>query len=275
MSEPTIIMVAPNGARKTHKDHPALPVSIEETVNEAANCFAAGATVLHAHVRGKADEHVLDAGLYRELIDELNSRVPDMLIQMTTEAVGIYTPDQQVECVKTVLPEMASVALKEITTNFTKLEFARDFYHWAVEAGIHIQHILYSAEDLARFRQLKDNGIIPLDHRCVLFVLGRYSANFQSSPDDLEPFLDQSLESLNWFTCAFGLQEQACVLSGIAQGGHARIGFENNLYQLDGSLATSTASQVASLVSALLVDKKSVAISKQARQLLGIERKEQ
>ena len=77
MTTPTIIMVAPNGARKTQKDHPALPVSIAETVDEAVLCHAAGATALHAHVRGKQDEHLLDSGLYQELIAELKRQVPD------------------------------------------------------------------------------------------------------------------------------------------------------------------------------------------------------
>jgi uncharacterized protein (DUF849 family) len=63
-----VIMVAPNGARKTRSDHSSLPVSIEDTVSEAALCRAVGASALHAHVRGANDEHVLDAGLYRELI---------------------------------------------------------------------------------------------------------------------------------------------------------------------------------------------------------------
>ena len=164
MMEPTIIMAAPNGARKTHKDHPALPVSIAETVSEAADCFKAGATVLHAHVRGNAEEHVLDAGLYRELLAELHNRVPDMLIQITTEAVGIYTPDQQIACVKAVQPLMASVALREISSDFQRPDFAREFFNWCVEANVHIQHILYSAEDLQQFLQFKIEGVIPPAH---------------------------------------------------------------------------------------------------------------
>ncbi len=118
MTYPVIIMAAPNGARKTHRDHPALPVSIEETVCEAAACYEAGATILHAHVRGQQQEHVLDAGLYRELTGELNQRVPELLVQITTEAVGIYPPRQQVDCVKKVMPQMASVSLREMTSNF-------------------------------------------------------------------------------------------------------------------------------------------------------------
>lgn len=270
MPDPTIIMVAPNGARKTQKDHPALPISIEETVAEAAACFTAGATVLHAHVRGKQDEHVLDAGLYAELIAELNQKVPDMLVQITTEAVGVYTPQQQVDCVEKVLPEMTSVALKEMTTNFTQLEFARDFYHWATEARIHIQHIVFSAEELRQFFSLRDSGIIPATHKCVLFVLGRYSVDFQSSPDDLKPFLNGDIESLDWFICAFGQQEQSCVLAGAERGGHARIGFENNLHLADGNLAASTSELVAGLVKALGKNKQSVATNVDTRRLLAI-----
>ena len=63
--KPAIIMAAPNGASKTSKDHPALPVSIEQTVTEAVQCHTAGASILHAHVLGLEDEHILDAGLYR------------------------------------------------------------------------------------------------------------------------------------------------------------------------------------------------------------------
>ena len=55
-------MVAPNGARKTKSDHPSLPVSITDTVSEAELCHEAGASALHAHVRGANDEHLLDIG---------------------------------------------------------------------------------------------------------------------------------------------------------------------------------------------------------------------
>ena len=247
MPDPVIIMVAPNGARKTHSDHPALPVSIEETVTEAVACHAAGATVLHAHVRDMHEKHVLDPALYNELIDELRRQAPQLLVQITSEAVGIYTPQQQADCVKAVRPQMASIALKEITGNFEQAEFAGDFFAWCVESQVHIQHILYSADDFQRYLDYKTDGVIPESQNCVLFVLGRYAVDFQSTPDDLTPFLQNDLDNLCWFTCAFGYQEQVCVLAGIEQGGHARIGFENNLHLANGQLAGSTRELVLSL----------------------------
>jgi uncharacterized protein (DUF849 family) len=267
---PTIIMVAPNGARKTRRDHPALPVSIEETVDEAVQCHAAGATILHAHVRGKQDEHLLDAGLYQELIAELKHQAPEMLVQITTEAVGIYTPAQQVDCVKAVVPEMASVALKEITANFTDLAFAERFYAWTIEAGVHIQHILFSDEELVQFLKLRQSGVIPATHRCVLFVLGRYAVDFQSNPADLDPFLARDLTDLDWFVCAFGANEQACINAAIDHGGHARIGFENNLYLPDGNVATNSAELVSELAASISASNRFIATSGEVRHLLGL-----
>ncbi len=266
----TIIMVAPNGARKTRQDHRSLPVSIEETVNEASNCFDAGASVLHAHVRGSEQEHVLDAGRYRELLEEMSHRVPDMLVQITSEAVGRYSPQQQAACIQAVKPKMTSMALREITSDFQQVDLARAFFEWCVEAGVHLQHIVYTAEELDRFVELRKQGVIPATQRCILFVLGRYAADFQSDPDDLNPFLERDLGDLDWFTCAFGSNEQACVMKGIEQGGHARVGFENNLQLPDGEIAQSSAALVSSLSHAILTDNRCVAGPRDTAQLLGI-----
>jgi uncharacterized protein (DUF849 family) len=265
-------MVAPNGARKTRLDHDALPVSIEDTVSEAALCHAAGASALHAHVRGSHDEHLLDAGLYRELIVELANQVPDMLIQVTSEAVGIYTPAEQVTCIQTVLPQMASMCLREISSDFTQPEYARQFFEWCDENAVHIQHIVFSAEEFQHFLDYREQGIIPADHRCVLFVLGRYNVNFQSDPADLEPFLQYDLNGLDWFTCAFGSKEQQCVMAAIDAGGHARVGFENNLYLPNGEVAANTAALVSSLVDGMQAKGHSPASTEAARQSLGVRK---
>ena len=114
MTRPIIIMAAPNGARKVKTDHPALPVTIAETIAEAKACHAAGASILHAHVRDDDGKHVLDAGLYRQLVDGLRHDVPNMLVQITTEAVGIYTPKQQFDLVFDLKPDFVSVGFREM-----------------------------------------------------------------------------------------------------------------------------------------------------------------
>lgn len=110
----SLIMVAPNGARRTKADHSALPMTIAETVVAAKACLEAGAGALHAHVRDLTGAHVLDAGLYRELLSEMRVAVPQMQVQITTEAVGKYTPEEQRELVYKVKPDAVSVAIREM-----------------------------------------------------------------------------------------------------------------------------------------------------------------
>ena len=52
------LMVAPNGDRPTKKDHPAVPVTISETVETAKACFKSGATGIHFHMRDEKGQHI-------------------------------------------------------------------------------------------------------------------------------------------------------------------------------------------------------------------------
>lgn len=229
------IMVAPNGARRTKIDHPGLPVTIEEIVDAAQACYAAGAGALHAHVRDDNGEHVLDAGRYRELIERMTETVPQMGVQITTEAVGRYTPAAQRQVVRDVMPSAVSVALREILPDPGEASAARTFYHWAQEAGIAVQHILYEAVDLSEFYLALEKEIIPAGHLQLLFVLGRYVRDQQSQVSDIDPYLELfekhkvNTGTIEWALCAFGRQETDCLVEAVHRGGTARIGFENNL----------------------------------------------
>lgn len=240
------IMVAPNGARRTRADHPALPVTIPQTVETAKACFEAGAGGIHAHVRDADQAHVLDAGLYRELVAELARELPDMAVQITTEAVGRYTPDEQRAVVRAVMPKMVSVALREMISDADTTEAAR-FYYWAHEARIAVQHILYAPNELSSLEELVAAGVIPGGELQCLFVLGRYAKDQESDPLDLLPFLDtlrMSELTADWAVCAFGRGETAALQAAFAAGGKARVGFENSLWNADGSLAADNAERV-------------------------------
>jgi len=246
-------MVAPNGARRTHADHPALPVTIDETVETAIACQRVGADGIHAHVRDSDAKHILDAGLYKELISELTIKAPELHVQITTEAVGMYSPKMQRQLVYDVQPQRVSVALTEMTADGDAAA-AREFYHSCHQAGTGLQHILYSVDDLKALQQLVKDGTVPTDDLQLLFVLGRYSENQQSRPSDIQPFLDQLKVSgltADWGLCAFGQQETDCLVAAESSGGHMRIGFENSLWHSDGRIAKDNAERISELLEAL------------------------
>lgn len=252
MKELPRIMVAPNGARRTKKDHPEIPVTVQEIVDCARDCYTAGAGAIHIHVRDENQVHVLDAGLYREAIDEMDRQLPGMDVQITTEAVGGYTPDQQRKLVRAVRPAAVSVSIAEMFSDGDRAA-AIGFYQWAEAAGIRIQHILYSPNDFLRLCELATVSEIPAARHQLLFVLGRYKHGQNSEPEDLIPF-SEIMENeavgldLDWAVCAFGLRQQDCLIDAIKRGGKARVGFENGFWLGSGYTARNNAHLVEDLV---------------------------
>lgn len=253
-------MVAPNGARRTRADHPELPVTIAQTVDTALACMAAGAGALHLHVRGGDGGHSLDPGFYKEAVSAVADATGGRLfVQITTEAVGRYKPDEQVATVRAVMPDAVSVAVRELCPVRPGEPFAAEFYHWAHQAGIGIQHICYSADDVYQLSGMIARNSVPGSRHAMIFALGRYAENQQSDPSNLDPFLRalkdcDLMAATDWMVCAFGVSETACLTDALARGGHVRVGFENSLWHADGSLAKSNEERVSviSRVSELL-----------------------
>lgn len=268
---PFILAVAPNGARKTKADHPALPMTAAEIGRTAAECREAGAAMIHLHVRDSEGRHSLNADLYRAAIQAVRDEAgDDLVIQVTSEAVGIYRPSQQMEMVRDLRPEAVSLAVRELVPDAASEATAAEFFAWAVQERIFLQFILYSPEDLTHFNNLVARGIVPGERQCVLFVLGRYAKDQRSSPIDLVPFLGGGQDDHLWFICAFGPQETACAVAGAAMGGHARVGFENNLALPSGEIAGSNAELINATAAAVAAIGHRLAIPQETRALLAV-----
>jgi 3-keto-5-aminohexanoate cleavage enzyme len=239
------LMVAPNGAYKTRRDHAGLPISAAELAETAKACLDAGAALIHLHVRDGAGRHLLDAEAYRAATEAVRRAVGrDLVIQITSEAAGRYAAAEQMAVVRETRPEAVSVGLREVMPDQAAEPAAAAFFAWLAEARIMTQVILYSAGDLLRYQALKRRGLIPGKGHFLLFVLGRYASDQQSEPADILPFLSIDDGEAPWAVCAFGAKEAACVLMAAALGGHGRVGFENNLFLPDGRIAPDNAALV-------------------------------
>ncbi len=244
--EPLILTVAPNGAYKTHQDHPQVPLNASELAQAAQACLNAGASMIHLHVRDATGRHLLEAAAYREATTAIRKAVGDeLVIQITSEAARIYTPEAQMAVVREVHPEAVSIAIRELIPDAASESTAAPFFEWVHQQRIMTQIILYSAEELLRYQALRQRGVLPPSQDFLLFVLGRYSAEQQSDPRDLLPFLHELSHRAPWAVCAFGARESACLTAAAALSGHVRTGFENNLHLPDGSMARDNAQLVA------------------------------
>ena len=272
MSAPVAITVAPNGARRGKGDHAAIPLTLAEIVAEALACRAAGASILHLHVREADGRHSLDAGRYRETMAAVREAC-DIVLQPTTERVGIFAPADMMRVQRALSPEMITFNLQELLEPDGPEQVAavRDFLAETAAAGTVPQYIVYSPEQLAVLRRWWEDGWLPQAEPYVLVVLGRYAGSV-SRPADILSYLPFLPERWRWGVCAFGREELACVVQAALAGGHCRVGFENNLTAADGTPLAGNAEQVGRLAGILGQLGFAVADPAAVRQTFGIAR---
>lgn len=268
-----VLAVAPNGARRTHADHPAIPLTASALAETASACEAAGASLIHLHVRDSEGGHLLDAAAYREAIAAVREAVSgDFIIQVTTEAAGKYRPEEQMAVVRALAPEAVSMAVRELVPPGCDEGEAGAFFQWLGSRGVSSQYIVYSAGELERFNELRKRGVIPAGPASVLFVLGSYRHAKDGKPEEIDAFLTALEPGDEWSICAFGCYESQCVARAAVLGGHARVGFENNLWLPTGETAADNAALVGIARQAIESSGRQVASAREAREMFGMTR---
>jgi uncharacterized protein (DUF849 family) len=246
MADPFIIMAAPNGARRQKTDHPALPITPRELADCAVQVYDAGASILHLHVRDENKQHSLDVERYRAAITAIRDAVgDDLIIQVTSEAVGQYNRYEQMDMVRCLKPQAVSLALREICPTDEELGETETFIRWMTNERIFPQYILYNERDYERFESFRNKGIFCDDSPFVLFVLGRYQS--AESPENVS-----SINLLNkiqqacfpWTVCGFAKNEERAIAYAAKGGGHIRVGFENNILHKNKTLLEDHAQMI-------------------------------
>lgn len=269
-THPLLITVAPNGAYKQRPDHPTLPMTPAELGQTAKLCLDAGAAMMHMHIRDAQGRHSLDVQGYRDAQQAVKAAVGDALIvQVTSESARVYQAPAQIAMVTTLKPEAVSVGLREVDQPEIGETGLAQFFGWLAKERVMTQVILYDVADLQRWQALRAQGVIPGAPWSLLFVLGRYSAGQTSEPKDLLPFVLAHTGPEPWSMCAFGAGEHACATAAVALGGHARVGFENNLLLNNGQMAPDNAALVRQVADSARVLGRPIYNARQARDAFG------
>ena len=240
------LMVAPNGARPMKKDHPSVPVTIDEIVETAKACFNVGAGGIHFHLRDENGQHILNSDMCLKALEKLQNNVPNMHLQVTTEAVGRYTPDAMRKLAYEVSPPGISIGIKEMMPSRIPTEKDTELYKSLTNSGTKIQNICYEPEDIDLLSDLLEKSNISKEGTWCLFVIGHYSGVL-SNPKKIPLFIEK-LKSRNlnadWAVCAFGKEEVDCLEVAASLGGKIRVGFENSMLLPNGDIAPNNHSKV-------------------------------
>ena len=247
MLDPFIIMSAPNGARRQKVDHPNIPITPDEMALCAEQIIDNGASILHLHVRDNEGAHSLDVERYRASIKAIKNAVGEnIIIQTTTESVGIYSRKQQMHMVKSLRPEAVSIALRELCPSDREMLDFSKFIDWLKLEKIFPQFILYDNNDFQRFECYRKTGLFQNDNPFVLFVFGNYQGNKDAEKSKVKTLWDAAQSSkVPWAACGFSENERECVTRAASLNAHIRVGFENNIWDEKGLILENNAQMIA------------------------------
>ena len=259
-------MAAPNGARKGKSSHQNIPLTTAELVQTAQQVMQAGACAMHLHIRDDAGRHSLSVKRYQQTLAAIQQVCGDgLLLQVTTEAAGVYSVQQQLELVYQLQPQAVSLSVREIGRAPAAQIRALD--RWMQQHHVLPQWIIYDEADVRQYRYWLKQKVLQGKAYPLLFVLGNYARRMDAEWSMLTPLLD-AIQPPCWMVCAFGAAEQDIMRQVAASGGHLRVGFENNLWWPDGRLVNTNAELVANSVNMVRQLGGEPATAEQARTLL-------
>jgi 3-keto-5-aminohexanoate cleavage enzyme len=228
----TLITVAPTGAETAKTDCPQLPTTLAELVETAIACEAAGAALIHIHVRDADHQPTLDAGLLRDTVQAVREQT-SLVIQLSTGG-SVHDPLEKRLTVLDAEPDSCSLTCG--TTNFgddvflNPYPFMAQLYQLAQEREIVPEFELFDLGHVAALRRLIDAYGLPYGGKVhVDFVTGVPGA-MPGTPAALMAGI-QALppEVTSWSATGIGRTHLPIAAVALAFGGHLRVGMEDNL----------------------------------------------
>jgi len=265
-----IITAAITGAETTRAMNSALPCSPEEQAEAAYECWLAGASIVHLHVREANLEPSQSPALF-EKVSKLIREKCDIILQFSTGgAVGTPLNDRLAPLA--LRPEMASLNAGSI--NFGNEVFENLPEHIsALAAMMKKQNIKPEIEvyDLGMLEygvSLVTNGTVSAPAH-FQFVLGT-KHGLSGSPENLFHLKSKLPPGCTFAVAGVGRHQLQLAPLAIVSGGHVRVGFEDNVYFAKGVLAKSNAQLVARVRDLSRMLEREVANANEARKILGI-----
>ena len=269
----TLITVAPTGAEHAKADVPQLPTTLDELVAEAKACEAAGAGLVHVHIRGADARPTLDLGRLQDTVAALREST-SLVVQLSTGG-SVHDPLDARLRVLEAAPDSCSLTCG--TVNFgddvflNPWPFMVELYEAAREAQVVPEFELFDLGHVAALHRLLDTCGPPYGGKVhcdfVMGVPGGMPGTAQALVAGVQALPPQVT---SWSATGIGRTHLPVLAAALSLGGHLRVGMEDNIVYARGRQVRSNAELVeraARLATELQRPPMSTA---QARDLLGL-----
>ena len=273
--EKLIITAAITGSRITRDITPHIPITPAEIVQSAYECWQAGASIVHIHVRDpKTAQGTQDVEVFRQVVEPLREKT-DLILCLTTSGIpGRNLPTDDRIAPVYLKPELASFDAGSINLGGTVFINSPEFLDRAAEkmkeTGVKPEIEIFDLGMIITSLRMRDQGKLdePLHFQ---FVLGT-PWGAPATPKSFLHLHEHIPENSTWSIIGIGKGHLPMSMMALAMGGHIRVGLEDNIYYSKGVLAESNAQFVKRIVRISREYGRDIASPDEARQILSLKK---
>lgn len=227
----TLITVAPTGAETAKSDAPALPVTVDELVSTAKACEAAGAAVIHVHVRDGDAAPTLDLGRVSAAIEAVREAT-DLIVQVSTGGAVTDSEDDRLGVLDSG-PDAASLTCG--TVNFgsdvfmNRWEFIERLYLEMRDRQIVPEFEIFDLGHVTTMQRLLDRHGAPYGGHVHCDLVMGVPGGMPGTVQGLVTCVAALPPDATFSATGVGRSTIPVMLAALATGGHLRVGMEDTL----------------------------------------------
>jgi uncharacterized protein (DUF849 family) len=268
----TLITVAPTGAESDKAAVPALPVTLGELVSTAKECQAAGASVIHVHIRDAQARPTLDGGRLADTVAALRKGT-DLIVQLSTGGAVTDSFEDRL-AVLDAGPDACSLTCG--TVNFGEdvfhnpLPFIRDLYTRTQELGVVPEFELFDFGHIATLRRLLASQGLPHGGHVHCDLVMGVPGGMPGDAATLTQAVSALPEGATWSATGIGRTSLPVMFAALSAGGHLRVGMEDTVTFAKGRPVTGNAELVERAATLANLAQRPPMGPEQARAMLGV-----
>jgi uncharacterized protein (DUF849 family) len=258
------ITCAVTGAGDTTGRSELVPVTTEQIANSALEAAAAGAAIVHIHVRNPATgKGSRDPELFRDVVDRIRSSGVNVVLNLTAgmggdlvlggderplppaaDGTDMAGASERLQHVEELLPDICTIDCG--TMNFAAggdyvmtntPAMIRAMARKVQALGVRPELEVFDTGHLVMVKELIREGLIddpPMIQLCMGIPYGA-----PDDPSTLMSMVGQLPPQAVFSTFSIGRMQLAYVGMAVLAGGNVRVGLEDNIYLSRGKLATN------------------------------------
>jgi uncharacterized protein (DUF849 family) len=272
----TLITVAPTGAETAKADCSALPTTLDELVETAKRCEAAGAAMIHVHIRDAEHRSTLDLGRLTDTVTALRENTA-LVVQLSTGGAVTDPYDHRLR-VLDAAPDSCSLTMG--TVNFgddvfmNPWPFVTQLYQLTQERAIVPEFELFDLGQVAALHRLLDKFGLPFGGKVHCDLVMGVPGGMPGTTDALVAAVNGLPDEVtSWSATGVGRTTLPVAFAALSKGGHLRVGMEDTLTLAKGRPVTHNAELVERAAALATLAQRPSMSPDEARDLLNIKRR--